>query len=108
MFFLRASTLMTSGLGTMLLGVENVEQLTIMPNASCSILRAFSISLMASIFFDGTKVKRISLWLHLMNLTFILAFSRISEIESKAAIFCIDFLFCGCIIERYLVNSRAA
>jgi len=53
---------MTSGLGTMLLGLENVEQLTIMPNASCSIFRAFSISLMASIFFDGTKVKRISLW----------------------------------------------
>src|ERR1700730_10612502 len=98
---------MTSGLGTMLLGLENVEQLTIMPNASCSIFRAFSISLMASIFFDGIKVKRISLWLHLMNLTFILAFSRISEIESKAAIFCTDFLFCACIIDRYLAKSQA-
>jgi hypothetical protein len=43
-----------------------------------------------------------------MNLTFILAFSKISEIESKAAIFCADFLFCGCIIDRYLAKNQAA
>jgi len=50
-----------------------------MPNTSCSILRAFSINLIGKIFFDGIKVKRISFWLHLANLTLILASSSISE-----------------------------
>ena len=63
---------------------------------------------MAGIFFDGTKVKRISLWLHLTNLTFILAFSRISEIESKASYFLYGFFILWLIMDRYLVKSQAA
>jgi hypothetical protein len=46
---------------------------TFMPNTSCSILRALSINLIEKNIFDGINVKRISFWLHLENLTLILA-----------------------------------